>query len=129
MSGVKMITALGTSLIGLKLARAHYDKGSRGSGLERTLMDRFRQVRPFGLGDWKLLARNWSRWAESWPAARLATGIRATLETDTALKGTRISDESGVVTGLVLRLAARRPGGQAASASSGGLAAGALNIS
>jgi DNA polymerase III subunit delta len=114
MSGVKMVTALGTSLIGLKLARAHYDKGSRGGALERVLMDRFRQVRPFGLRDWKLLAKNWSRWSESWPTARLAAGIRATLESDTALKGTRISDEAGVMTGLVLQLAARRQGGQKA---------------
>lgn len=104
MSGVKMITALGTTLIGVRLARAHYDKGSRGSALERVLFGRLRQTRPFGLGDWKVATRNWSRWAESWPASRLQAAIRATLEADMALKGTRVSDEAGVVLGLVLQL-------------------------
>jgi DNA polymerase III delta subunit len=114
MSGVKMITALGTSLIGVKLARAHYDRGSRGGALERVLIDRFRQVRPFGLGDWKQVARSWSHRAEAWSGARLNAALRATLEADTALKGTRISDEAGVVTDLVLRLAADgRSGGPA----------------
>ncbi len=109
MSGVKMITALGSALIGVRMARAHYDKGSRGGTLERVLFDRLRQVRPFGLGDWKLATRNWSRWAETWPAPRTRTAIRATLETDTALKGTRVSDEAGVVVGLVLQLVSIHP--------------------
>jgi len=104
MSGVKMVTALGSSLIGVRLARAHYDKGSRGSALERVLFDRLRQVRPFGLGDWKLATRNWSRWAASWPLPRSRAALRAILGADTALKGTRVSDEVGIVVGLVLRL-------------------------
>ncbi|MBP9200508.1 MAG: DNA polymerase III subunit delta [Gemmatimonadales bacterium] len=114
MTGVKMITALGTALVGMRLARAHYEKGSRGGALERTLMDRFRAVRPFGIGDWKVVARQWSRAAETWSGARLRTALRATLEADAALKGTRVSDETGVVLGLVLRLggsATRRPDG------------------
>ncbi len=111
MTGVKMITALGTALVGVRLARAHYEKGSRAGGLERVLFERFRAVRPFGIGDWKLAARHWSRWAETWSGARLRAALRATLEADAALKGTRVSDETGVVLGLVLRLggsAARR---------------------
>jgi DNA polymerase-3 subunit delta len=129
MSGVKLITALGTSLIGLKLARAHYDRGSRGGALERVLLDRFRQVRPFGLGDWKQLARNWGRWAEAWSGARLGAALRATLEADAALKGTRISDEAGVVTDLVLRLAAdARTGGPADRGFGGRQPVASLNI-
>lgn len=109
MSGVRMLSALGTALVGLRLARAHYDKGARGGALERILFDRLRQVRPFGLPDWKVVTRQWSQAAETWPGARIRAAIRATLEADTALKGTRISDEQGVITDLVLRLA----GGQA----------------
>jgi DNA polymerase III delta subunit len=112
MSGVKMITALGTALVGLRLARAHYDKGSRGVALERVLVDRLRQVRPFGLGDWKATTRNWSRRAEAWPATRLRAAIQATLEADKALKGTRLRDEVGLVLDLVLRLAARGADGR-----------------
>lgn len=117
MTGVKMITTLGTGLIGLQLARGLYDKGSRGPSLERVIFERFLKVRPFGLGDWKALARNWSRWAETWPAARLRGALRITLEADTALKGIRVSDDLGVITSVVLRVAGRRAGGQAGSGS------------
>ena len=104
MSGVKMVSALGTALVGLRMARAHHDKGSRGGALERVLFERLRQIRPFGLGDWKATVHNWSRWAEAWPATRLRAALRATLEADMALKGTRVTDEAGVVTDLALRL-------------------------
>jgi DNA polymerase-3 subunit delta len=120
MSGVRMVTALGTALVGLRLARAHYDRGSRGGALERVLFDRLRQVRPFGLGDWRTTTRNWSRWADTWPAARLRTAIRATLETDIALKGTRVTDESGLVAGLVLRLGCQEAAGRTAGQAGGG---------
>jgi DNA polymerase-3 subunit delta len=116
MSGVKMVTALGTSLIGLRIARALYDKGARGGALERAAMDWLRSHRIFGLGDWKKLTGSWSMSAERWPAARLRSATRMTLQTDMALKGTRISDESGVLTDLVLRLrgsATERIGGTA----------------
>jgi len=106
MSGVRMVTALGTALVGLRLARALYDKGSRGPALERALFDSLRRVRPFGLGDWKVTTRNWARWAPAWPGPRLRAAIRATLEADMALKGTRVSDEGGVILGLVLGLGA-----------------------
>lgn len=108
MSGVKMVTALGTALIGLRLARAHYDRGTRGDALQRVLMERLRQVRPFGLGDWKVVTRSWSRRAEAWPGPRLRSAIRACLAADVALKGTRVSDEAGVVADLVLKLAGGR---------------------
>lgn len=105
MGGVKMNNALGTGLIGLKLARSMYDRGTRGGGLERALFDRFRQARMYGFGDWKSSAANWSRWAENWSAARLRAGIRAAMENDTQLKNTTLSSEEGLMTALVLRLA------------------------
>lgn len=104
MSGVRMVTAIGTALAGLRLARAHHDEGSRGGALERVLFARLTQLRPFGLGNWRTATRNWSRWAESWPAPRIRAATRAALEADMALKGTRVSDERGVITDLVLRL-------------------------
>jgi DNA polymerase-3 subunit delta len=104
MSGVKMVTTLGGALIGLRIARAHYDKGSRGGSLERVLFERLRAIRAFGIGDWKLLTRSWSRAAETWPSGRVREAIRAALDADMALKGTRVSDEAGVLADLVLRL-------------------------
>jgi DNA polymerase III subunit delta len=114
MSGVKMVTALGTSLIGLRIARSLYDKGSRGGSLERASMDWLKSHRVFGIGDWKKLTKSWSVSAERWPGPRLRGATRAALEADKALKGTRVSDDTGVLTDLVLQLhgsAAGRIGG------------------
>lgn len=110
MTGVKMVTALGTSLVGVRLASAHYEKGARAGTLERVLLERLRQIRPFGIGDWKTATRHWSRWADTWPGHRARAGLRLTLEADVALKGTRVSEEAGVMVGLVLRLLNTRPG-------------------
>lgn len=107
-SGVKMVATLGTALVGLRLARAHYDRGLRGGQLERLLMDRLRQTRPFGLGDWKKVTGDWSRRATAWPASRLRKAVRSTLEADLALKGTRVSDDASVLTDLVLRMVDER---------------------
>ncbi len=107
MSGVKMISALGPALIGTRLARAHYDKGTRGAALERVLFDRLRASRPFGVGNWKVATQNWSRWAEQWSPPRLRAALRVALETDQALKHTTITSEEGLIVGLTLQLAVR----------------------
>jgi DNA polymerase-3 subunit delta len=105
MSGVRMVAALGTALLGVQLARGHYDRGVRGGELERLVFDRIRQLRLWGLGDWRTAARNWARWAPAWPLGRLRAALGATLEADQALKGSRISDDTAVLSDLVLRMA------------------------
>ena len=107
-SGVKLVTLLGTSLVGLGVARAHYDQGMRGSGLSGAVFKGMLQARPFGLAEWKTEAAKWARWAARWPAARIRAAVRATLAADQALKSTRISDERGVLLDLVLRLAGKQ---------------------
>jgi DNA polymerase-3 subunit delta len=115
MGGVKMNNALGPGLLGLRLARSMYDRGTRGNALERALFDRFRQARLYGFGDWKASAANWSRWCENWSGTRLRAALRAAMENDTQLKNTTLSSEEGLMTALVLRLASsRRLGGSAA---------------
>jgi DNA polymerase-3 subunit delta len=110
MSGVKMNNALGTGLLGLRLARSMYDRGTKGGSLERALFDRFRQARLYGFGDWKESAANWSRWAEAWTGTRLRAAIRAAMENDVKLKNTTLSGEDGLMTGLVLQLARAHAG-------------------
>ncbi|HXG43452.1 MAG TPA: DNA polymerase III subunit delta [Gemmatimonadales bacterium] len=122
MSGVRMVAALGAALLGVQLARGHYDRGVRGGGLERLVFDRIRQLRLWGLGDWRTTARNWARWAQTWPLGRLRAALGAALEADRALKGARISGDAAILSDLVLRLA--EPGGAAPRAGrSSGLAA------
>src|SRR5262245_31866263 len=110
MSGVKLVSQLGTALLGVSIARSHYDRQQRSSALERVVFDAIRRMRPFGLGNWKEEAKSWSRWAETWPADRLKAAIAAALAADRALKDSRVSDEAGVVTGLVLQLGGGKAG-------------------
>ena len=103
-SGVKLVTTLGTALVGLGIARAHYDRGLRGSSLEGAVFKSLLNSRALGLLGYKEEARRWSHWVPRWPAARLRAALRAAGETDEALKSTTISDERGLMTDLVLRL-------------------------
>jgi DNA polymerase III delta subunit len=107
-TAVRLVSLLGTSLVGVGLARSHYDRRMRGGSLEGLLLERLRQLRIFGLPDWKEESARWARWAADWPAARVRDALRATRDADQALKNTTISGERGIITDLVLRLAVQR---------------------
>ena len=104
MSGVKLVTLLGTTLIGLGIARRIQDKGLRGRALEDAVFKALLKNRPAGLLSYKEEAARWSRLADRWPARRIDAALEACLQADQALKSTTISDERGVLTDLVLRL-------------------------
>jgi DNA polymerase-3 subunit delta len=104
-SGVKLVTLIGTALVGLGIARAHYDRGLRASALEEAVVKGLFSSRPFGLLGYKEEARRWIQWAPHWPVARIRAALKAARDADEALKSTTISDECGVLTDLVLRMA------------------------
>jgi DNA polymerase III subunit delta len=122
-SGVKLVTALGTSLLGLALTRACYDGGLRGRALDDAVFKALLRNRPGGLLGYKEEIGRWTRVVAGWPAPRIRAALRATLEADQALKNTTISDERGVLTDLILRL-----GSGAKARSSGRLAARAMAL-
>lgn len=105
---VRLVSLLGTSLIGVGLARSHYDRRVRAGQLERLVFDRLRQLRIFGLPDWKAESARWARWAAAWPGERVHRGLCAARDADQALKNTTVSDEAGILTDLVLRLGVER---------------------
>ena len=107
-SGVKLVSLLGTTLAGVVLARAHRDKGTRAGALEGAILQSLYASRPFGLPEWKAEAARWARWSERWPASRLSAAIRVTLTTDQALKSTTLSDEQALLGELVMRLGVSR---------------------
>jgi DNA polymerase III delta subunit len=103
-TAVKMVTLLGTSLLGIGLARGHYDRRTRGGPLAGLLFARIRELRLYGLPDWKEESSRWARWAEAWPSPRIRAALQAARDADQALKSTTVSDERGILVDLVLRL-------------------------
>ena len=88
-SGVKLLTALGTALVGVGIARHTIDRGLRGRSLEAAVFKSLLGTRPFGLLGYKEEASRWSRWAPHWPGTRIRAALRAARDTDQALKDTR----------------------------------------
>lgn len=106
-SGVKLVTLLGGSLLGIGATRAAYDKGARGGRLGSAAFDVIKRVRLFGV-DWKETAGLWAAAAPHWPLPRVRQAVEATLAADQALKSTTISGETGILTDLVLAVAFAR---------------------
>lgn len=107
MSGVRMVMALGTALVGTALARAELDHGTSSGRLSGVVFRHILAARPPGLPAWKDAAAQWASWAQRWSLAELRAALRRALAADRALKSTRLSREAGVVTELVLSWASR----------------------
>lgn len=103
-SGVKLVAILGTTLVGVGIARSHLDRGTRGRALDDVIFKTLLRNRVFGLLSYKEEAPRWARWAGTWSEARISAGLRATLAADRALKSTTISDEQGILADLVMGL-------------------------
>jgi DNA polymerase-3 subunit delta len=110
-SGVRLLTLLGTTLVGIAATRAAYDRNLRGSRLEAAAFQLLLRARPSVLAglSYKDEARRWARWAQTWSPERIRAGLRAALAADTALKSTMITDERGVLLDLVFRMAVSLP--------------------
>ncbi len=108
MSGVKILTLIGTHLVGTALARAERDRATAGARLEDTVFRQMLAARPYGLRGYKEEAARWVRWSEQWTAAELRAALRAALAADRALKGTTVTDDRGILTQLLLGFAVTR---------------------
>src|SRR5947199_8962464 len=104
MTGVRILMALGTALLGTALARAELDRGTPPGRLAAALLGQLRAARPFGLGSWEQTAARWASWATHWSAASLRAALRLALDADRALKSTTLTDERGILVQLVLAL-------------------------
>jgi DNA polymerase-3 subunit delta len=105
MSGVKIVTLLGTHLVGTALARAERDRGVNVTRLPDSVFRQLLAVRPYGLRGYKEEAANWSAWSALWTGAELSRALRDALAADNALKTATVSDDRGIVTQLVLGFA------------------------
>ena len=102
MSGVRVVTALGTALIGTALARAELDQGCRLRGC----LIRWSVISsPPGHSDLAIGKRRRAGGRAGQPhgnEAELRQALRRTLAADGALKSSTVSDEGAIVTELVL---------------------------
>jgi DNA polymerase-3 subunit delta len=105
MSGVKILSLLGTHLVGTALARAERDRGVHAARLPDTIYRQMQGVRPYGMRSYKEEAARWTAWSALWTARELGGALRAALATDNALKTATVSDDRGIVTQLVLGFA------------------------
>ena len=103
-TGVRIVSALGTALVGTALARAELDRGTPGHRLADTMYRHIESARPAGLGSWRDTAARWSGWAREWTATELSGALRLALAADVGLKNSTVSDERAIIMDLVLRL-------------------------
>jgi DNA polymerase-3 subunit delta len=103
-SAVRLLTLLGTTLVGVGITRSHYDRKSRGAALEDVMFKTLLRLRIWGLPEFKKESARWARWAQSWSASRIRAALRAARDADQALKSTTVTDERGILAGLVLEL-------------------------
>src|ERR1051325_6718049 len=102
MSGVRMLTALGTHLVGTALARAELDQGPPPARLEALLLSHLRAARPYGLGSWEGTAARWARWAGRWSARELERALRLARDAHQPVRSSRLTDEAGTIAQRVL---------------------------
>lgn len=103
-SGVRLVALLGSSLILLRWARATADADRvRGRALGERVKTLLFEARP-AIGSYSAIGALIGEVVGAWPLPRLRAAIAATLAADIALKGTTVSDETGIVTDLVLSL-------------------------
>ena len=103
-TGVRLAQLLGTALVATSALRGHFDRRVRDRQLNSAAWALLKSSRPAGLGQWGEEIEHLQRWVESWPQRRLRAALKAALDADRACKSTTITDETGIIRELVLRL-------------------------
>lgn len=103
-TAVKLVTLLGTTLVGVGIARSAYDRRTRGAALAEAMFKTLLRLRIWGLPEYRSESARWARWASSWSGPRIRAALRAARDADQALKSTTVTGERGILAGLVLEL-------------------------
>lgn len=103
-SGVRVVAALTTALVGVALARAQLDDGASPAVAQERLVRALYDTRPMGLRVWKDEATRWVRDAANWSAAELDRAFTELLRADRRLKSTTLASESDLVSEAILAL-------------------------
>jgi len=103
-TGVRMLIALGSGLVGVRLALALVEDGLTQQKLASELFEAIRASRPPWLTSWKDTAKLWAAAARQWSRAEIETALRLAYECDRSLKSTTLSDARGIILDLMLGL-------------------------
>lgn len=101
-NGVRAMMAVGTALVGTRLARETAAGGAKGRRLEDAVFQAIRRARPAGLGSWKDAATAWANWVTHWSDQELVAATARALDADRALKSSVVSDERAILRHFVL---------------------------
>jgi len=75
MSGVRIVSLLGTHLVGTALARAERDRGVHPARLPDTIYRQMQSVRPYGMRSYKEEAARWTAWSALWTTGELGRAL------------------------------------------------------
>lgn len=104
-SAVRLVSTVGTGLVGVRLARALLDDGNPPARAEGTIRKTIQRAKiGWMLRDWKDPVALWARVADRWTTREIDYALRAAYECDKALKSTTVSDERGTITEMLLKM-------------------------
>ena len=105
-TAVSVVMALSTQMLAISWGRAKLDEGSPRARLNQEYFDLLRETGAFTGRSWGSAAAVWARAADRWTRESLDQALDSLLETDIALKESRVSSEEQLLATLVLSLCA-----------------------
>ncbi len=113
-TAVSIVMNLTTQTLALAYGVAARERGTPPRALYNEYMTLLRESGAFPGRPWGEAVNAWTKHTERWSAAELDDALEALLQTDTALKETRLSSPEQLLTTLVLRLCSAGPSRRAA---------------
>lgn len=105
-TAVSVVMALSTQMLAISWGRARLDEGLPRGRLNQEYFDLLRETGAFTGRPWGSATAVWARAAERWTRESLDRALESLLETDVALKESRVSSEDQLLATLVLSLCA-----------------------
>lgn len=105
-TAVSVVMALSTQMLAISWGRAKLDEGLPRARLSQEYSNLLRETRAFTGRPWGSAAAVWTRAAERWSRESLERALDLLLETDVALKESRVSSEEQLLASLLLSLCA-----------------------
>jgi DNA polymerase-3 subunit delta len=105
-TAVSVVMALTIQMLAISWGRAKLDEGLPRARLPQEYFNLLKETRVFTGRPWGSAAAVWARAADRWSRESLDQALDALLETDVALKESRVSSEEQLLASLLLRLCA-----------------------